>query len=135
MPPDCYNGLTTNGNVVAQVAGGVADPPMGGAIADGIYDLSQSVAYPPAAPTLVGRSGTIRVTGNMLDIVNLYTNTTTPGPSYATYTFTTSETIWMWTAVCGPVRNIHGYTATANTLTVLYPGGSAWTGADTFIKR
>src|SRR5580765_7739438 len=86
---DCNTGLMTSGNLVYTTIGGPFYP-MGGVIADGIYDLVSIACY--YRGDLIGSAGqqvTIRVTGNVMDFVVI--NGTLPGQAYKSYMFTMQD--------------------------------------------
>src|SRR5262245_14349506 len=97
---DCTGTLALTGAFVGEtaVANNVVPAAIGGAIADGTYDLTKIEDYPPMQPGTTSMKETIRVTGNLLERVNMAS--TAPGPTYYRYTTTTSGTQWTWTYVC-----------------------------------
>jgi hypothetical protein len=132
--PACYNGLTIGGNAVTEVASAGGDVAQGGAIADGTYDLTSIVIYPPANPGAGSWSTTIKVSGTVMDMVTA--TDVNPTPSYANYTFTTSGRTLSWTTVCGADRPNRGYTATADQLKIMIgTTNNVWYQVDTYTKR
>jgi hypothetical protein len=132
--PACYNGLTIGGKAVTQAAAAGGDVAMGGVIADGTYDLTSIVIYPPANPGAGSQSSTINVSGNVMDMV--IATDLNPTPSYRNYTFATSRMILSWTTVCGADRPNRGYTATADQLKIMVgTTNNVWYQVDTYTKR